>query len=101
MSGVTGAGTTGTEDLQSVGHVGKAVLAGDLVRPALDSRSGDLDRRPALPADEMMVMGTAAPPEQLLPAVGAGRVDLTGVDQQLQGAVDGGETHLGSLLPQD
>src|SRR5688572_27257733 len=83
------------EDLQSMGDLGEAVLDGDLVRPALDRRSAHLDRRPTVPADQMVVVvGAAALPEQLLPSLGAGGVNLTGVDEQLQGAVDGREPYL-------
>jgi DNA-binding transcriptional MerR regulator len=92
--------TAGAEDLQRVVDVGEAMLVGDLVGPALHGRAAHLDRRATLPADQVMVVGAAAPAEHLLPATGARRVDLTGVDEQLQGAVDRGKPHLGSPLPQ-
>ena len=47
---------TGAEDLQGVADIGEAVLVGHLVGPALNGGSGDLDRVPAVPADQVVMV---------------------------------------------
>ena len=66
----------GAEDLQGVGDVGEAVLAGDPVGPALDRRAFDLDRPSAAAADEVVVVAGAALAVAHLAVVAAQGVDL-------------------------
>src|SRR5436190_15559144 len=54
------AGRAEAEDLQRVTDVGEAVGERHLVRPVLDGRALDLDRAPALAADQVVVMAAGA-----------------------------------------
>src|SRR5690242_19562413 len=81
------------EDLQGVRDVGEPVLGGLLLRPALHGRTLDLDRAPARPADQMvMVLAAAAAPVQLLAVGQPHLVDLADLGEDLQRAVDRGQT---------
>ena len=82
----------GPEDLQGVADVGEAVLAGDRVGPPLDRRALDLDgarRRRGRPGGGGGCARAAA--VDRLAVLGAQHVDLAGVGERLQGAVDGGQ----------
>ena len=90
-AGSAGAGRAGAEDLQGVADVGVTVLGRDPVGPALHRRAGHLDGAPAGPADQVVVVALAAPAVEVLAAGRAHHVDLAGVGEPLQGAVDGGQ----------
>jgi hypothetical protein len=74
------------------------MLSADLVSPALDSRSLDLDRPPAGPTDEVVVMvaGTA-PSVDGLTVHGAQHVHVSVDGHGLEGAIDSREAHVLAL----
>ena len=90
-SGQRGARRAGAEDLQGVADVDEAVLGGDPVRPGLHRRAVDLDGAAAGPAHQVVVVALAAPAVEVLAAGRPHDVDLAGVGQALQGAVDRGQ----------
>src|SRR3978361_2281011 len=69
-------------------HVLEAFLAGDLVGPALDGWALDLDRTSAAATDQVMVVARTALAVEHFAVVVAQGVDLFGVGQRLQAAVD-------------
>src|SRR6185369_15622805 len=95
-----GAPRARAEDLERVAHIGEAVFLGEPVGPPLHRGTLHLDGGAAGPADQVVVVRTAAQPVQLLPAGQSHGVDLARVDEQLQGAVDGGQADLGAALPE-
>jgi hypothetical protein len=74
-----------------VRHLGEAVLQGDALRPVLHGRALHLDRLAARAAHEVVVVVLGAAPVGGLAGAGAQHVDLAGVGQGLQGAVDRGQ----------
>src|SRR6266571_2441512 len=86
---------TGPEDLHSVRHVGKTVLAADCLGPPLDRRPGHLDRRAARPADQMVMMRAAATGTvNLLSITGVEHVKLAAGRHGLQCSIDSGQPDL-------
>src|SRR3954451_10245628 len=81
----------GADDLQGVADLGVPVLGGDRPGPPLDGRTLDLDGGTARTADEVVVVGVGAPAVDRLAVVGAQDVDVTGLRQPLEGAVNGGQ----------
>src|SRR5450631_1412163 len=88
-----GAGGAEAEDLQRVMNVAEAVLGADLVGPALDGRSFDLDGPPAASADQVMVVAVAAPPVDSFTVAGPHHVDSAVGRHGLEGAVHRGESY--------
>src|SRR5690625_3345931 len=83
---------TQPEDVEGVLELGEAVLRRHLLRPGLDEAPADLHGGAAPAAHEVVVVLDAlAAPVEGLAVVGAQHVDLTGLGQRLEGAVDGGE----------
>ena len=88
----------GAEDLQGVADLGVAVRRGDRAGPLLHRRTLDLHGRAAGAADQVVVVGGAAPAVDALAGLGAQRVDLAGVGEGLQGPVDRRQTDLLAAL---
>src|SRR5688500_7205010 len=85
---VLAAGGAGTEDLERVADVGVAVLGRDRARPPLDGRALDLDGRPARTAHQVVVVRVGAAAPDRLTVLVAQHVDLAGVGERGQRAVD-------------
>src|SRR5262245_16444975 len=83
------AGRTSAEYLQCVTYVRKAVFDSDALSPAFDRRPVDLDGRSTRPAHQMVVVPAAAPAVHLLAGGGTHHVDIAGLGERLQCAVDG------------
>jgi hypothetical protein len=64
------------------------VFGGDLLGPPLDRGAGDLARAAAVAADEVVVMTAGTAAVVGLAAVEAQHIDLAGVGERLERAVD-------------
>src|SRR4051812_14473815 len=67
------------------------MLGRDLVGPALDRRTLDLDGAAAVAADQVVVMALGAAPVRRFAVSGPEYVDLPRVGQRLEGPVDSGQ----------
>jgi hypothetical protein len=79
--------------LQVPNDVDEAVLGGDPFRPSLHCRALNLDRTSTVPADEVVMVPSAAPAIGRFAVRGPQHVDLAGLGQRLQRAIDGREAH--------
>ena len=86
-----GAAAAGTEDLQRMAHVDETVFIGDPVGPALHGGAEHLLGAPARAAHQVMVVPVAAPAVTRVAARRLHHVDLAGLGQQLQCAIDSGQ----------
>jgi hypothetical protein len=69
--------------------VAKPMLVGDVVGPPLDGGAFDLDGASAVAADEVVVVPHRAASVGSFAVTGADKVELAGVGHHQQGAVDG------------
>ena len=86
------------EDLEMVLNVAEPVLVGDVVGPAFDSGAFDLDGASAVAADEMVVVAHRAASVGGFAVAGADQVELAGVGHHQQGAVDGCQPNVLTLV---
>ena len=70
-------------------NVAESVLVGDVVGPPLDGGAFDLDGASAVAADEVVVVAHRAASVGGFAVVGADQVELAAVGHHQQGAVDG------------
>jgi hypothetical protein len=78
--------------------VAKAVLVGDVVGPPLDGGAFDLDGASAVAADEVVVVAHRAASVGGFAVAGADQVELAGVGHHQQGAVDGCQPNVLTLV---
>ena len=93
-----GAAAAPTKDLNMMLNLAKPVFVGDVVGPPLDSGAFDLDGASAVTADEVVVMPHRAAPVGGLTVAGADQVELAGVGHHQQGAVDGCQPNVLTLV---
>jgi len=79
-------------------NVAKPMLVGDVVGPPLDRGAFDLDSASAVTADEVVVMPHRAAPVGGLALAGTDQVELAGVGHHQQGAVDGCQPNVLTLM---
>jgi hypothetical protein len=78
--------------------VAEPVLVGDVVGPPLDGGAFDLDGASAVAADEVVVVPHRAASVGGFAVVGADQVELAGVGHHQQGAVDGCQPDVFTLV---
>jgi hypothetical protein len=79
-------------------NVAKPMLVGDMVGPPLDGGAFDLDGAPAVAADEVVVVPHRAASVGGFAVAGADEVELAGVGHHQQGAVNGGQPYVLTLV---
>jgi hypothetical protein len=95
---VIGAAAAPAEDLKMVLDVAKPMLIGDVVGPTLNGGAFDLDGTSAAAADEVVVVPHRAASVGGFAVVGADQVELAGVGHHQQGAVDGRQPNVLTLV---
>ena len=78
--------------------VAKPVLVGDVVGPSLDGGAFDLDGASAVAADEVVVVPHRAASVGGFAVAGADQVELAGAGHHQQGAVDGCQPNVLTLV---
>src|SRR5262245_14239109 len=94
------AGRTSAEYLQSVAYIRKAVFDGDALGPPLNGRPVYFDRRATRPAHEMVVVPATAPAVHLLARDRTHDVDVAGLGERLECAVDSGQAQMLAAVAQ-
>ena len=76
------------------------MLLGNCIGPCFDGRSGDLDGTTAVAAHKVVMMLRTALPVERLTLVSDEQINLSGIGEGLQGAVDGCQADGCALLAQ-
>jgi hypothetical protein len=79
-------------------NLAEPVLVGDVVGPPLDGRALDLDSASTVTADEVVVVPHRAASVGSFAVAGADQVELAGVSHHQQGAVDGSQPDVLTLV---